>query len=64
VYRRRLQVQPQAREHVMRLDAARSIEDMAELKRTVPILIATILVFFAHQRCTWNQPPWRSAARA
>jgi Na+/H+ antiporter NhaD/arsenite permease-like protein len=49
VYRRRLRVQPQAREHVMRLDAARSIEDMSELKRTVPILIATILVFFAHQ---------------
>jgi Na+/H+ antiporter NhaD/arsenite permease-like protein len=42
-------VAPQARERVMRLDAARSIEDMGELKRTVPILVATILVFFAHQ---------------
>jgi Na+/H+ antiporter NhaD/arsenite permease-like protein len=49
VYRRRLQVAPEAREQVMALDAARSIEDMAELKRTVPILIATILLFFAHQ---------------
>ena len=49
VYRRRLQVPPQARERVMRLDAARSIEDMAELRRTVPILVATILVFFVHQ---------------
>ena len=33
----------------MELDAARSIEDMAELKRTVPILVGTILLFFAHQ---------------
>jgi Na+/H+ antiporter NhaD/arsenite permease-like protein len=49
VFRRRLQVAPKAREQVMRLDAGRSIEDMAELKRTVPILVATILVFFAHQ---------------
>jgi Na+/H+ antiporter NhaD/arsenite permease-like protein len=49
VFRRRLQVPPQARERVMRLDAARSIEDGAELKRTVPILVATILLFFAHQ---------------
>src|SRR6185312_11208306 len=40
VYRRRLRVQLQARERVMRLDAARSIDDMSELKRTVPILIA------------------------
>jgi Na+/H+ antiporter NhaD/arsenite permease-like protein len=49
VYRRRLQVAPDARRHVMGLDAARSIEDAAELKRTVPILVGTILVFFAHQ---------------
>jgi Na+/H+ antiporter NhaD/arsenite permease-like protein len=48
-YRRRLQVAPDARRHVMALEAGRSIEDMGELKRTVPILIATILVFFAHQ---------------
>jgi Na+/H+ antiporter NhaD/arsenite permease-like protein len=49
VFRSRLRVQPEARERVMSLDARRSIEDMAELKRTVPILLATILVFFAHQ---------------
>ena len=48
-YRKRLQVAPQARAHVMQLDAARSIEDADELRRTVPILIATILLFFAHQ---------------
>jgi Na+/H+ antiporter NhaD/arsenite permease-like protein len=48
-YRRRLQVAPDARRHVMALEAGRSIEDMGELKRTVPILIATILAFFAHQ---------------
>ena len=33
----------------MELDAARSIEDRAELVRTVPILVATILAFFAHK---------------
>ena len=49
VYRRRLQVAPDARRHVMGLDASRSIEDAAELRRTVPILVGTILVFFAHQ---------------
>ena len=49
VYRRQLQVAPDARQHLMGLDAARSIEDAAELKRTVPILVGTILVFFAHQ---------------
>ena len=49
-FRNRLRVRPEARERVMRLYAADSIEDMAELKRTVPILVATILVFFAHQQ--------------
>jgi Na+/H+ antiporter NhaD/arsenite permease-like protein len=49
VFRRRLQVPPDARAHVMELDARRSIEDPAELKRTVPILLGTILLFFAHQ---------------
>jgi len=34
---------------VMELDARRSIEDMDELKRTVPVLVGTILLFFAHQ---------------
>ena len=48
-FRRHLQVAPDAQRHVMRLDAARSIEDAAELRRTVPILVGTILAFFAHQ---------------
>ncbi len=48
-YRSELQVSREARQRVMELDAADSIEDMPELKRTVPILVATILLFFAHQ---------------
>jgi Na+/H+ antiporter NhaD/arsenite permease-like protein len=48
-FRSRLRIAPAARRHVMALDAARSIEDAAELRRTVPILVATILAFFAHQ---------------
>ena len=49
VFRRRLEVSPRARARVMELDPASAIEDADELKRTVPILIATILAFFAHQ---------------
>jgi Na+/H+ antiporter NhaD/arsenite permease-like protein len=49
VFRRQLQVAPEARERVMELDARRSIEDMDELRRTVPILVGTIVLFFAHQ---------------
>jgi Na+/H+ antiporter NhaD/arsenite permease-like protein len=49
VFRRQLRVSPEARERVMELDAHRSIEDMDELKRTVPVLVGTILLFFAHQ---------------
>ena len=48
-YRHRLQVAPEARGRVMALDARAAIEDPAELKRTVPILVGTILVFFAHK---------------
>jgi Na+/H+ antiporter NhaD/arsenite permease-like protein len=48
-FRDQLQVRPEARKRVMELDAARSIEDMDELKRTVPVLVGTILLFFAHQ---------------
>ena len=47
-FRRRLQIAPEARERVMELDARRSIEDMAELKRTLPVLVITILAFFVH----------------
>src|SRR5688500_5459738 len=49
LFRRQLQVSPQARSRVMELDPASAIEDMDELKRTVPVLVATILAFFAHQ---------------
>jgi Na+/H+ antiporter NhaD/arsenite permease-like protein len=48
-FKNRLQIAPEARARVMRLDAGRSIEDAAEAKRTVPILLATILVFFFHK---------------
>jgi Na+/H+ antiporter NhaD/arsenite permease-like protein len=49
VYRSRLHVEPEARRHVMALDAGKSIEDADELRRTLPILVGTILVFFAHK---------------
>ncbi len=48
-YRSQLQIAPEARERVMQLDADRSIDDRDELRRTVPILVLTILVFFAHK---------------
>ncbi|WP_353862201.1 ArsB/NhaD family transporter [Svornostia abyssi] len=48
-YRRSFDIKPEARERVMELDANKSIEDMDELKRTVPVLVVTILFFFAHQ---------------
>ena len=48
-YRGRLQVTPENRRHVMELDARASISDAQELRRTVPVLVATVLAFFAHQ---------------
>jgi Na+/H+ antiporter NhaD/arsenite permease-like protein len=48
-YRPQLQVAPKARVRVRELDAGRAIEDPDELRRTVPILFATIVVFFAHK---------------
>ena len=48
-YRSRLQIAAKARQRVMELDAAASIEDRDELLRTVPILLVTILVFFFHK---------------
>jgi Na+/H+ antiporter NhaD/arsenite permease-like protein len=47
-YRRRLQIRPEARTRIMEIDARKSIEDMPELKRTMPILGLTILAFFLH----------------
>jgi Na+/H+ antiporter NhaD/arsenite permease-like protein len=49
LFRSRLQVRPEARTRVLELDARRSIEDMDELRRTVPVLVGTIVLFFAHQ---------------
>ena len=48
-YRPRLQIPPEAHERVMSLDARRSIEDVDELRRTVPVMVATIVVFFVHK---------------
>jgi Na+/H+ antiporter NhaD/arsenite permease-like protein len=48
-FRPRLQVSPEARDRVMDLDAQRSIEDPDELKRALPVLIGTILLFFVHK---------------
>ncbi len=48
-YRGRLQVDPEARARMMDLDADGAIEDHDELKRTVPILVGTILLFFVHK---------------
>ncbi len=47
-YRRRLQIDPGDRAKVMALDARRSIEDSDELRRTIPILVLTIVAFFFH----------------
>ena len=48
-FRPRLQIAPEARDRVMELDARRSIEDPEELKRALPVLIGTILLFFVHK---------------
>jgi Na+/H+ antiporter NhaD/arsenite permease-like protein len=49
IYRRRLQIPEENRKFVMEMDAASSIRDEGELRRTVPVLIGTIIFFFAHQ---------------
>jgi Na+/H+ antiporter NhaD/arsenite permease-like protein len=49
VYRSRLQIEEKARTLVMELDAKASIRDARELRRTVPVLVLTVLAFFAHQ---------------
>ncbi len=48
-YRPRLQIADENRRHVNELDAERSIEDPAELRRSGTVLVLTILAFFAHQ---------------
>ena len=47
-FRTRLQIEPAARERVLELDARRSIEDAVELRRTLPVLVLTLLAFFVH----------------
>jgi Na+/H+ antiporter NhaD/arsenite permease-like protein len=48
-YRSRLQIDEENRRFVMELDAPGAIRDAAELRRTGPVLVATIIAFFAHQ---------------
>jgi Na+/H+ antiporter NhaD/arsenite permease-like protein len=49
VFRSRLQVEEKNRRAVMDLNAKASIRDHEELRRTGPILLLTVLAFFAHQ---------------
>ena len=49
VFRSRLQIEEGNRRAVMELNARASIRDPAELRRTGPVLLATVLAFFAHQ---------------
>ncbi len=48
-FRKQLQVDEENRKNIMELDAAASISDPKELKRTMPVLAGTIIVFFLHQ---------------
>lgn len=48
VFRKQLRVEEENKKFVMELDAAASIRDHEELKRTLPVLIGTILLFFVH----------------
>ena len=48
-FRRRLQIPEENRRYVMELDAASSIRDSDELRRTGTVLVLTIIGFFAHQ---------------
>ena len=48
-YRSQLQIEERNRQFVMELDARASIRDWPELRRTGPVLLLTVLAFFAHQ---------------
>jgi Na+/H+ antiporter NhaD/arsenite permease-like protein len=48
-YRPKLQIAERNRELMRDLDANASIRDWRELRRTVPVLVGTVLLFFAHQ---------------
>jgi Na+/H+ antiporter NhaD/arsenite permease-like protein len=49
IYRKRLKIPESNRKLVMDLDAAASIRDAGELKRSGTVLVLTVLAFFAHQ---------------
>jgi Na+/H+ antiporter NhaD/arsenite permease-like protein len=49
VFRNRIRVAEENRRYVMELDARASIRDAGELKRTLPVLLGTIVLFFLHQ---------------
>jgi Na+/H+ antiporter NhaD/arsenite permease-like protein len=49
VFRKQLRVEESNRKYVMDLDAKASISDWGELKRTMPVLGGTIILFFLHQ---------------
>ncbi|MCP9488520.1 MAG: ArsB/NhaD family transporter [Solirubrobacteraceae bacterium MAG38_C4-C5] len=48
-FRRRLRIAPEARDRVMALDARAAIERPDELRRTLPVLVLTIVAFFVHR---------------
>jgi Na+/H+ antiporter NhaD/arsenite permease-like protein len=49
LYRPKLRIAQANRDRVMALDARQSIEDANELRRTLPVLVLTIVAFFFHQ---------------
>lgn len=49
VFRKQLHVEERDRRAVMELNALASIRDSEELRRTGPVLVLTVLAFFAHQ---------------
>ena len=48
-YRPKLRIAQENRDKVMALDARGSIENKDELRRTLPVLILTVIAFFFHQ---------------
>jgi Na+/H+ antiporter NhaD/arsenite permease-like protein len=48
-FRKGLRIAPEARDRVMALDARAAIERPDELRRTLPVLVLTIVAFFVHR---------------
>jgi Na+/H+ antiporter NhaD/arsenite permease-like protein len=48
-YRPRIEIAETDRERVMELNAGAAIREPEELRRTLPVLVLTVLAFFAHQ---------------